>query len=227
MKNISKQLWFRKDFSSFFLIPSKEVIFPGTIILTNQEGKEKYVNADQIAGFSCTKEEAQEFLQKQWEQALQTAKKSWLDLYEFSRMTGETQDLSVMKEQFIQGLRESGIAADEAFDFGRQFVEQFNETVAGKEPESDEEKQEVFRELLQNLPEVLSFFDEKQLAKAANDPDAWAEKLHQKVFGKMDARKKEKSKEKLAKEIRDSIAQNLRNAGITPSVDFDKEDQNP
>lgn len=90
------------------------------------------------------------------------------------------------------------------------------------DPKSEEEQKTVLKRIFDLFPGLGNAIDEKELEEAAKDPDAWAKKLEEKFLPqeKKDAFKK--SQEKLAKDIQESIASALRNAGITPSTDFEK-----
>lgn len=73
------------------------------------------------------------------------------------------------------------------------------------------------------MPGLGELLGEEELNKAAADPDAWAKTLQEQFITPAEKAKLKEKEDKLAKEIRESIAEGLRKAGVKPAEDFDKD----
>lgn len=215
-------LWFNLKLDKFYLLPKQHIAPIGGDKLTNMAEQIKYVTFQHIEQYACTQQEAQAHLRQQWDDALNKAKDAWQQLFEFSKMTGTAQDEAALKDSLLQGFKAAGSNIEQAFDISKNIVEQIQDAVRKGNPNGDTEQQEVFKKLFGNIPQVLRYFEEDTLKAAAKNPEVWAKELYQKMFGEQEQKKAAQLKERLKNEIRDSIAENLRKAGIKPSVDFDK-----
>lgn len=217
-------LWFSNESgrADIYLLPVKSVFMIGFSILYNLKGQKKHFNIDELKQYICTEEKALLFLRNQWNEALNEAKESWLQLNQFAKMTGLGQDVEELKKSFLHGLESSGANVNQAFDFGKNFVEQFQQAVKNGDLQDKETQQEAFKKIFKNFPEILSYFEEEKLEAAAKNPEVWAKELYQKAFGAEEKKKIEKRKEQLKNDVRASIAEGLRKAGIKPAEDFNK-----
>jgi hypothetical protein len=197
---------------------------PGLEPIYDLQENQRLVALDALAAFACSPDAAREHLYAEWQDSLEATKQAWLALHSFSERSGQTLDLAGMSKQFQEGLEMAGAQAQEAFAAGQALVESMVATAqnTGSLPES--EQKALFKRVFAQLPQLLEQFSDAGLEQAAEDPDAWANKLYQQVFGETEQRKRDQRRQNLANEIRASIAERLRAAGIKPSTDFTKPD---
>ncbi len=221
-REIASNLWFTRDFERIFLIPSRTVVMPGMDAIYDLQENQKLVDLDTLSSCECSRDEAKDYLQSQWQSALASTKQAWLDLYTFSQKTGAGIDLDEFGKQFQQGLQMAGPQAQEIFDASRAFVESVNSAAQTQDDTSDGDQKALFKQVFSQLPQLLDQFSDANIEAAAEDPEAWADKLYHSVFAKLDKEKVEKRKRDLAKSVRASIAKGLRSAGMEPLADWDK-----
>jgi hypothetical protein len=228
MENQSmKHLWFSQDKDAYFLIPCRAVLIPGLDVIQNFREDKKFVSLEALAQYGCTAEKAKQHLYAVWQATLAATKQAWLELYAFSQQSSEEIDMSELGRQFQDGLQAAGPQAQEIFSASRDFVESVvNAAQAPQESLSEAEQKDVFKHVFSQLPQLLEQFDRVSLEAATQDPETWAENLYNKVFEKVDREKLARRKEVLAVDIKKSIAQGMRSAGITPSMDRGKGKQN-
>lgn len=218
-----RHLWHTPDLTRFFLVPERTILAPGLDPIHDLRGGQRLVALGALAAFACTPEEAKAHLQAAWQASLQEAKQAWLDLYQFSQQTGQALDLDAAARQFREGLALAGPPAEDAFAAGQAFVESVVAAAEDAGALSEDEQKAVFQRVFAQLPELLDQFSDASLARAADDPEAWAKGLHDRVFGEAEARRRDRRRQELADDVRASIATRLRQAGLTPSVDFGRE----
>jgi hypothetical protein len=132
------------------------------------------------------------------------SKKKLKALARFAELTGKSDD-NDFKDFF------KGDDVMPEFEAGQEFVQDFFKSIHDDKA-TDSERQETFRETFKKVPEIMSFFDEDALNKAADDPDAWADEIYHKMFGEVDAKRKEQNKSKLQNEINEEIRKNIEDA---------------
>lgn len=212
-------LWVTSDFTRFFLIPARVLPAPGLESIYDMQGNKRLVSLASLALFSCSQERAREHLHAGWQASLAATRQAWLDLYNFCQRTGQELDLNELGRQFREGLDMADERAREAFDMGRALTESVAAAAQGSGSEA--EQQALFKKVFRQLPQLLEQFSDESLERAAEDPEAWAQRLSQQVFGEAEQRRKDRQRQKLAEEIQASIAARLREAGLTPSADFE------
>ncbi|MCW5599985.1 hypothetical protein [Nitrosomonas sp.] len=183
----------------------------------------KLVSLDTIAPYECSQEDAKTHLQNLWETSLESAKQSWLNLYTFSQKTGQEIDIAELRDQFKQGLQMAGPQAQEIFEASQSLVESITSAANNPANLSESDQKDLFKRVFSQLPQLLDQFSEANLEAAAQDPDVWADKLYQQVFGELDKKKHAERQQRLSDEIRESIAEGLRSVGMTPSIDWEKD----
>ena len=77
----------------------------------------------------------------------------------------------------------------------------------------------ALRNTFGRLPQLLGQFTDPALDAAASDPDAWARRLSMELFGDPSGGTAVRRRDELSREIQESIAQRLRDAGVQPSID--------
>ena len=222
-KHSSCHLWLTADFRRFFLIPDHTILMSGLDPIYDLQETRKLVSLDTIAPYECSQEDAQSHLQNLWKNSLESTKQAWLNLYTFSQKTDQAINIAELSEQFKQGLQMAGPQAQEIFEASQSLVESITSAANNPENLSESDQKELFKRVFSQLPQLLDQFSETNLEAAAQDPDAWADKLYQQVFAELDQKKHARRKQKLADEIRDSIAEGLRSVGMKPSVDIEKD----
>lgn len=219
-KDTRNYLWFTRDLEHLFLIPDRVVFMPGMNAINNLKDELKLVSLDALASYKCSRNEAKQHLCAAWQESLESTKQAWLDLYAFSQLIGQSIDLGELGKQFQEGLQMAGPQAQEIFSASQGFVESVVGAAQTQETLSEAEHKEVFKHVFSQLPQLIDQFSEDNLEAAAQDPDAWADKLYRRVFDEADKEKFAKRKEELANDIRNSIAKGLRSAGMKPSTDW-------
>ena len=73
--------------------------------------------------------------------------------------------------------------------------------------------------MVDRLRDIAVQLDKSVLDKG-DDPEVWIKVLDEHFFGKSNARKEEKEKERMRTSISQSIAEGLRKQGITPAEDL-------
>ena len=218
--DVARHLWFTADFGRCFLIPERTVLMPGLDIIRDLRGAQRIVSLSALVPFACTRDEASAHLQAEWRASLASARRAWLDLYEFSQRSGHAMNLDAFGRQIREGLGLAGPEAERSLAAGQAFVESVVGAAQGSDHLSESEQKALFQRVFGQLPELLEQFDATNLARAAEHPEDWARALHDRVFGASDSRERERRRQELADDVRASIAARLREAGITPSADF-------
>ncbi|MEM9214093.1 MAG: hypothetical protein AAGD25_07065 [Cyanobacteria bacterium P01_F01_bin.150] len=195
---------------------------PGLEPIHDFQNKRKLVSFEEISSYECSQEEAQAHLQTLWKGSLESTKQAWLNLYTFSQKTGQEINIAELSNHFKEGLQMAGPQVQEIFDMSQAFVESITTAVDSQENLSEVDQKDLFKRVFSQLPQLLDQFSEANLEAAAQDPDAWADNLYQRVFGEFDKKKHEQRNQRLADEVRESIAEGLRSVGMTPSSDFEK-----
>ena len=222
-KEIILEFWFTQDLQRLFLIPTREILLPGLDEIYNLQEKRKLVSLETLSQYSCSQEEAKKHLQNAWKTSLEFTKQAWLNLYTFSQKTGQEINIAELSEQFKQGLQMAGSQAQEIFETSQSLVESITTAANNQENLSETDQKDLFKRVLSQLPQLLDQLSEADLEAAAQDPDAWADRLYQQVFGELDQKKHKQRNQRLTDEVRESIAEGLRSVGMTPSSDFDQD----
>ena len=223
-KGISFHLWLTQDFKQFFLIPNHTILMSGLDPIYDLQENQKLVSLEAISSYECSQEDAQAHLQALWKTSLESTKQAWIDLYTFSQKTGKEINIAELSEQFKQGLQISSPQTQEIFNTSQALVESITAAANNQENISEAEQKALFKRVFSQLPQLLDQFSKANLEAAARDPDVWADNLYQQVFGELDKKKHEQRNQRIADEVRESIAEGLRAVGITPSIDFDKDE---
>lgn len=215
-----KNIWFTRDLQHVFLIPERAVLIPGMDEIHDMRDNRRLVSVTDLSAYTCSREAAKEHLYAAWQMSLNATKQAWLDLYGFSQQTGEAIDTDELGRQFKEGLEMAGPQAQEIFSAGQGIVESVMEAAQSEHTRPQSEQKELFKHVFSQLPALLDQFSEDKLDAAAQDPDVWAEQLYRMVFEEADKEKHARRKEKLAADVRESIAKGLRSAGMKPTMDW-------
>ena len=214
---MKKSLWYSATSKTFFLLPV-DIVFPaGNNVLENMSGNTISTNEDWLQAHTCSQQAAQQHLENQWNESVEQSKQAWAQLYRLSELSGRGYDMNNLKKGLLDGLAQQNPGVHQAFEQGKSAVEELLKAVAAGDPGSSEEEKNVFKKIFSQVPGFEELFSQEELEKAAADPDAWAKKLQEQFITPAEKAKLKEREEKLAAEIRESIAAGLRKAGIKPA----------
>lgn len=212
--DIEKEIWFNSEDKNFFLIPVDIQVSKGEYRIEQFDKNEKFLAKKELIPFLAIEKNILEKLKTDYKQAIEKTKESLVYLNQFAFMTGQITEESIkniIKTEF-DSLKEN---EQEPFVMGKELVQELIKNVK-KTDLNEEESKEAFKSTFQKVPEILSYFEENKLSEAANDPEAWANEMYQKMYGNIDQKRKSMEKNNLKNEIKESIAKGLRDAGIAP-----------
>lgn len=216
-----KTVWLIDSEACYFIIPDGTVIPQGSDVLTDLHGKQCMADKQALTAFFVSPDEALSFLKLQYTDQISKTKKALMELNVLAAKTGKN-DPSFIDQMIKDGW--SNVEQTAPFAIGKDIVEGLLGHVreTGK---TTEEQQADFMKLFGRVPEITKFFDEKTLAEAAKNPEKWAAQMNEKFFGEEEAAKRKARTEKLKREVQESIARGLRNAGIEPIPPENKDNE--
>lgn len=217
--NEEKTLWYSKENKSFFLVPAPMNFSPGNDELEDMSENTVKTDLQSLQSYTCTQQQAQQHLENKWKESVEESKKAWSQLYRLTELSGRGYDRNKLKKGLLDGLEQQGPGVKQAFEHGKAAVEELLKAVEAGEPGSAEEEQNIFKKLIKQMPGLGDLMGEEELNKAAADPDAWAKKLQEQFITPAEKARMKEKEDKLAAEIRESIAAGLRKAGIKPAGD--------
>lgn len=217
-------LWNMQNTASFYLLPADIVLPAGTAMLEDFDGNKMTVDPASLQPYAITFHKAQEFLEAKWKDAVADSKKAFSQLHRMSQLTGKAFNVDDLKDSLLNAFSSAESSMKQVFEQGKEAVENLVQSVQGGDPATKEEQKTVIKRIFEIFPGLGNMIDEKQLDEAVKDPDAWAKKLEEEFLPKEKQEEWKQKQEKLTKDIQESIASALRKAGITPSADFDKND---
>lgn len=203
-KSPISEIWFHETSKTFFSIPSEVQFLPGDFELQRFDGVHKKVQAEALESYKIPAENAEERLTEHYEVAKKSLSKAMSAMTQFSILTNKAGHSDF--NNLFDGEPSEGILGK-----SQQWMKEFMQTMQD-ENASKEEQQESFKSAFGQVPEMLNFFDEASLKKAAENPEAWAQEMQEKMFGKADAKRKEQKKEQRQNDINEQIRQNIEDA---------------
>lgn len=208
----TKTIWYNQDVKIFFLLPPKFITIVGDKKISDLRGEIKYVNIDHLDLFISTHEQVLDYLKQTWNETVQNAKTAWLELHQFAQLTGnEKPPVLDFGKAFQEAFSKAGVELGRA-DFKIPDIESLF---------SSEEQTEMVQTISGLLKGIIGDVT-ADMPQKEEDLEAWAEDLNQKFFSeKLEQKEQERNKETRSS-VRDSIAQRLREHGVTPSADFKK-----
>ena len=224
MTNKNTQIWKSTSTDDYFLIASNESLKPGAYTIEDLNGNQKSVDLKPILPFRTSEENILEFLKSDYEEKLKAVRESLVTLNAFAVRTGKFDESSLknlVKTEFDKMSEEE----QEPFTFGKELIEDLMSSINDKNA-TPEQQMANFQKTMGKVPEVMKYFDENNLALAAKDPEAWAKTIHDKMFGEEEKAKKAAYTENLKREVQESIARGLREAGMEP-IDINKKSDKP
>ncbi|HYF32567.1 MAG TPA: hypothetical protein VD993_15690 [Chitinophagaceae bacterium] len=218
--NEEKILWYSAAKKTFFLVAAATDLPKGNDELQDMSGNTINTDITLLQPHECTAKQAQQHLEQEWNEAVEQSKRAWAQLYRLTELSGRGYDMEQLKKSLLDGLSTSGSGvAHEAFGHGKAAVEELLKAVEAGDPGSPEEEQNIFKNIFRQMPGLENLMTEEEWNKAAADPDAWAKKLREQFITPAEKAKMKEREDKLAAEIRESIAEGLRKAGIKPAGD--------
>lgn len=210
-----KILWKSKDFARYFLLPANVKLSLGDFSLIDMDGNEASSDEKDILVFEILEAVAEAHLRTSYRASLDETKKSLLRIQKLAELTGKSNP-----KQLAQMLRSAfkELDTDEQvpFTMGKKMVEDILESINRKEA-SPNEQQEDFKKIFSRVPELMKYFEGAELEKGMKAPEAWAKTMNEQLFGEQIEPQKRANNNRLRREIQDSIAENMRKAGIEPA----------
>jgi len=195
-------IWFQRESKQFYQIPRDVLFTTGEIQIERFDGVQKNIALSSLTTYQIDIEHAETLLKDHYTTQLEASKKATLALTEFSVITGKTKD---GLDQLLETEKSPLLNDTQAW------LSDFMKTVNNKDT-SEEQQKRQFQDTMGKIPELLSFFGEEELKKAAENPEEWANSMQEKVFGENNRAKKEIDKEKLQQEINEQIRANIEKA---------------
>lgn len=212
---LQQTVWIRKgEKQDYYLVPSDSQFTSGTETVVSLEEEEQKVVLQELEPFRVPEEEVLQFLDNTYRSQLEATKQALIRLNRFAALSGK------MDEDFIRKMAQTEfdrLNPDEQqpFTMGKEMITELLASVQqpGVTPE---EQLASFQKTFTKVPDILKYFDENNLALAAKNPEAWANEMHEKLFGEQEDAAKQAKTDRLKKEVQESIARGLKSAGMTP-----------
>lgn len=204
MNSPQKHVWFHRETMTYYLIASDVLFIEGDYELERFDGITKSVSDSGLEEHTISQEEAEKALREEYDAAMRIARTKMKALARFADLSGKGANNEW--KDFFKG---DDVAPE--FEAGQEFVQDFFKSIHDDKA-TDKERQETFRETFKKVPEIMSFFDEEALNKAAEDPDAWADEIYEKMFGEVDKKRKEATKKQRQSDINMEIQKNIEEA---------------
>lgn len=190
----------------YFLLPDKVSLSgTGAFELYDTNGQTFLFDPDALMPYTCTKEQACEFLQKQWQDAVEQAKQAWIDLHNFSDQNNLDIELGTNLNAFDKIFDQLGLKEIKTI-----YQKEYGVTPRHLDEVLEENTEELVETVVGKMPDLMPFFSEEYLKKVEEDPEAWANEIYEKAYGELDQKKESEFKDKMAKDIHNSIARNLK-----------------
>ncbi len=200
----TSEIWFHEESKTFYKIPGTIVFLKGDYPVKRFDGVAKTVQAAPIKSYEISAEEAEVLLKTHYETAKKVLSKAMSAMTQFSLLTNKAahEDFSSMFEN---------TSDDSILGKSQAWVKDFMATMQN-ENATEEEQKESFKSAFNQVPEILDFFNEASIKKAAENPEEWAAEMQEKMFGKATSQRKEKEKAQRQSEINDQIRANIEKA---------------
>ncbi len=190
----------------YFLLPDHvSQTGAGAFELYDTNGQTFLFDQDALMPYACTKEQAREFLQKQWQDAVEQAKQAWIALYNFSDQNNLDIELETNLNPFDKIFDQLGLKEIKTI-----YQKKYGVTPRHLDEVLEENTEELVETVAGKIPDLMAFFSEEGLKKAEEDPEAWADEIYEKAYGELDKKKELEFKDKIAEDIHNSIARNLK-----------------
>ena len=134
--------------------------------------KEKEVQKETLSNYALEAPEVKVIIKDHYEKTKKAAAKAITAMTLFSVMT-EKPAHEDFKNMFDSD-------PESVLGKSQEWVKNFMKTVQD-ENATKEDKKESFTSAFGQIPEILDFFNEEALKKAADNPDKWAEEMQEKV----------------------------------------------
>jgi hypothetical protein len=210
-----KSLWKSKEAARYFLLPENIETVPGEFSLEDLDGNVISVDLATVIKYETLEAVAEAHLRTAYRSALDETKTSLLRIQKFSQLTGKSNPAQL--EQMVRAaFKELSTEEQKPFSMGKEMVEDILSSINRKDA-NPEEQQEEFKQIFSKVPDLMKYFEGAELEKAMKDPEAWAKAMNEQLFGEQLEAKRKANNERLKKDIQESIARNMRNAGIEPA----------
>ena len=209
--NPLSELWFHQESKTFYQVPSDLKFLPGEYSLQRFDGVEKKILEKSIDQYKAENESVEKILKAHYEITKKAAAKAISALTQFSALTNKatTEDFENMF---------GAENPDSIIGQSQKWIKDFMADMQN-ENASKEDQKESFKSAFGQVPEILDLFNEESLKKASENPDAWANEINEKMFGKEDAERKEKDTKRRQNDINNQIRQNIEDAMKNPKKD--------
>lgn len=195
------EIWFHESSKTFFSIPTEVQFLPGEFVLQRFDGVHKNVQVEALEAYKISINNAEETLKAYYDEAKKKLSNAMNAMTQFSMLTNKAGH-SDFENLFNDQSSESILGKSQ------QWMKDFMHTMQD-ENASKEDQQESFKAAFGQVPEILNFFDEASLKKAAENPEQWAQEMQEKMFGKANAKRKEQKREQRQNDINDQIRKNI------------------
>ncbi len=214
----------------FYLIPSGFALHPGPLALQDMDGETCSASAEAIEPFACDADAAKAHLAAAFDTALKQAGGSFRRLKTLEALlAGESAGPAGEEaESAFQRLMETMTGRGEAVPAELQrAIETLNAAAEGAtgmpvqlaELFSGDEQAGMVGTAMSRLRDIAGKLDASVLAKNDN-PAAWVEVLYRELFAEEVEQTSNRQERRIRSAVSQSIADGLRQRGVTPSADF-------
>lgn len=213
MSTETKTIWFLPGTQTYYHIPASADLGRGSTAIASLKDEQRTVDAERLAAYTITKEQALAALRDEYALQLEHTKEALIALNLFAAHSGQN-DEEFIRQQTTGEFNFQG--GDQPFAAGKEIVEDLLGSMRNPGA-TTKEQEDAFMRTFGKVPQLMHYFDKENLALAAKNPEKWAKEMHDKLFGEQEAAKKKARSAKLKQEVRESIARGLRQAGMEPN----------
>lgn len=229
-------IFFEAQSNNFFILPHGASIAQGQLEVLTLEGETQFVDADSIAPFACSAQEVDACLVDNYQSLLKATGNAFRHIAMFSALrhgrdpakAGETAEstFSQLMRSMLGQSRELPTSAKLALEAAEGLK---NRVPAASEIPielaaffSGDDQNALSASVMSRLRAIAGKLDASVLQENDN-PAAWVDVLYRQLFSDEIEKSKKMTEKQIRASVSQSIADGLREQGIKPSADFDRE----
>lgn len=218
----------------FYLVPVEAELKDGPVLLRDIDGAAHSASPDALEPFACSAGVARAYLAREFDAALKRAGNTFRRLKTFDALIAGESAGSSGEEAEASFHRLMGALTGQATGVPDELLRAIEALNAagpdgGKVPAelaslfSQDEQAGILGTVMARLRDIAGKLDATVLTE--NDhPAGWVEVLYRELFADEAAGAKTRQKKRIRSAVSQSIADGLRQRGVTPSADFKRED---